>query len=156
MSKVKVSATAQGLVIVPSENSIGYGYIRIEQDRAFVNDKNWVSVNKVSTLLYGTIEDLSRFGYTAGMELPGKILIKESLEPFNTENPEKDYKIAGKTGIVCCLDGQPIYRKTFYNASGTENDIFIAHNNGNAIKAAIKDNQEEVVETTEATEEFSL
>jgi hypothetical protein len=106
--------------------------------------------------LYGTIEDLSKFGYTTGMELPGKILIKESLEPFNTENPEKDYKIAGKTGIVCCLDGQPIYRKTFYNASGTENDIFIAHNNGNAIKAAIKDNQEEVVETTEATEEFSL
>ena len=28
----------------------------------------------------------------------GKIIFKESLEPFNDNNPEKDYKIAGKTG----------------------------------------------------------
>jgi hypothetical protein len=156
MSKVKVSANAQGQVIVPSENSKGYGYIRLQQDRAFVNDKNWVSVTTVSTLLYGTIENLSKFGYTAGMELPGKIVIKESLEPFNAENPEKDYKIAGKTGIICCLDAQPIYRKTFYSTSETENDVFIIHDNGAAIKAAAVNKVEEAPVEETASEEFTL
>ena len=159
MNKVKVSANAQGAVIVPSESSEGYGYIRLEQERVFVNDKNWVSANKLSTILYGTIENLSRCNYTAGMELPGKIVVKESLEPFNLDNPSKDYKIAGKTGIVCCLDGQPIYRKTFYNASGNDSDVLISHNNTEAIKKAavsVVEESEETSEVSESTQDFEL
>jgi hypothetical protein len=40
-------------------------------------------------------------GFYAGQELPGTIVIEESLTPFNKKAPERDLKIAGETGIVC-------------------------------------------------------
>ena len=46
--------------------------------------------------------------------LPGKIVVVESLTPFNPENPDRDLKIAGGTGVICRIDDQPIYRQTFY------------------------------------------
>jgi hypothetical protein len=61
------------------------------------------------------------------MQLPGKIIVKESLEPFNPENPDKNLKIAGDTGIICNIGGQPIYRDTFYSPSETAEDILIMH-----------------------------
>jgi hypothetical protein len=156
MSKVKVTADADGNVIVPSKNSPGYGYIRLEQDRAFVNQNNWVSVTTLSTLLYGTIDDLKKFNYTKDMLLPGNIIIKERLTPFNTETPEKDLKIAGKTGIACTAGGNPIYRKTFYNAGGNECDDLIDHDNSAEIKAAAKAESIEVVEESSDSDNFSL
>ena len=50
--------------------------------------------------------------------------------------------MAGDTGIVCCEHGQPIYRKTFYDASGTMEDTYVAHTNGDAIREANADNVE--------------
>ena len=44
--------------------------------------------------------------------------------------------MAGDTGIVCCVDGQPIYRKTFFVVDTTAQDVLIAHDNGSAIKEA--------------------
>jgi len=156
MSKVKVTADAAGNVIVPSKNSPGYGYIRLEQDRAFVNQNNWVSVSTVSTLLYGSIEDLKKFNYTAGLTLPGNIIIKERLTPFNSENPEKDLKIAGKTGIVCSVEGNPIYRKTLYNAAGNDCDDLIEHDNSAEIKAAAKPEFVETESESDNSDSFSL
>jgi hypothetical protein len=76
------------------------------------------------------------------------------LVPFNAENPEKDYKMAGSTGIVCCVDGQPIYRKTFYNPSSNDHDETLAHDNSEAIRLA---NAESAVPGSVDTEEsFTL
>jgi hypothetical protein len=86
--------------------------------------------------VHGTVEDLKSFGWTKGVDLPGRIVFKESLEPFNVAQPERDYKIAGKTGIVCCQDAQPIYRKTFYTLNTSAEDISVAHNNVEDIRAA--------------------
>jgi len=47
-----------------------------------------------------------------------------------------DFKIAGKTGVVCMVNEQPIYRKCFYNQSGTDTDETISHTNGDAIRQA--------------------
>ena len=44
--------------------------------------------------------------------------------------------MAGDTGIVCCVDGQPIYRKTFFTKDQTAEDVLIAHDNGDAIREA--------------------
>jgi hypothetical protein len=68
--------------------------------------------------------------------LPGKIVIKEQLEAFSANDGNRDYKMAGDTGIICCVDGQPIYRKTFFVADATAQDVLVAHNNGAAIKEA--------------------
>ena len=67
-------------------------------------------------------------------------------------NPEKDYKIAGKTGIVCCQDGQPVYRKTFYTLNTNAEDVAVAHNNTEDIKAAYAQLSEEVETSTDMTD----
>lgn len=145
-TKVRVTANAEGNVVSLSTENPTYGFIRVEQNRMVVNDKGWASKKVLSALIYGEAKDLMDFGYFNGQELAGKIVVKESLEPFNRVNPDKDYKIAGKSGIICCIDGQPIYRKSFYSESTNATDELIAHNNTGAIREAI--NLEEVEEVT--------
>lgn len=154
VSKVKVTANEAGEVIVVSKDNSQYAHIRVDQKRTMISDKGWVKVKSVSALLHGTVEELESLGYADGQVLPGKIVIKESLVPFNAKTPEVDYKMAGNTGIVCCVDGQPIYRKAFYNPSGNDQDETIAHDNGEAIRLA---NAGSAVSTSTDTEEgFTL
>ena len=150
-SSVKVTGTESGQVVISSENNPNFGHIRVTQKRNFVDDRGWLKKKEVSALILGDVTDLKDLELYTGQDLPGKIVIKESLFPFNMTNPEKDYKYAGDTGVVCCQDGQPIYRKAFYDATGKDEDIFVKHNNSSAIKAAIN----KVVEAS-TTEEFTL
>ena len=82
------------------------------------------------------MEDLQALNLKAEDSLPGKIIIKESLEPFSNNDPDRDFKYAGDTGIICAVDGQPIYRKTFFVADANAEDVLIAHTNGDAIREA--------------------
>ena len=131
---VIVSSDEDNNVIVPTKND--NGYIRLTQERMIINKKGWINVKPVSTLVQGEIAMLEKLDWKPNQQLKGQIVIKESLEPFNNTNPDKDYKIAGETGIVCCIDGQPIYRKTFYDVTGQDVDILIEHNNQSEIKKA--------------------
>jgi hypothetical protein len=136
-SKVKVTADeVTGSVIVTSKNNPEWAHIRVEQSRIVIDDNGFARKKTISALVHGTVEDLRSFGWNRGQELPGKIIFKESLEPFNTREPERDYKVAGKTGIICCQDGQPIYRKTFYTLKMDAQDVSVAHNNVEDIRAA--------------------
>jgi hypothetical protein len=144
MNKVTVTANAEGKVVSISKSNPKYGYVRVEQTRAMVDERGWVSKKSLSSLIHGEIDILNSLGYFNGQELPGNIIIKESLDAFNTDAPERDYKIAGKSGIVCCLDGQPIYRKCFYDATGSKSDELIAHNNTSAIRTAMLEAEETV------------
>ncbi len=137
MSKnVTVSANKAGEVVVMSNDNPKFGYIRVEQTRSLIDNRGWLRKKDVSALIQGETADLLDLKLEAGDALSGNIIIRESLEPFSTKNPEKDYKYAGDTGVVCCLDGQPIYRKAFYDATGKLTDELIAHNNNEAIKNA--------------------
>lgn len=136
-SKVKVTADeSTGSVIVVSKNNPEWAHIRVEQSRIVIDDNGFARRKTISALVHGTVDDLKSFGWTKGLELSGKIIFKESLEPFNVSQPERDYKVAGKTGIVCCQDGQPIYRKTFYTLNSTAEDVSVAHTNIEDIRAA--------------------
>lgn len=154
VSKVKVTANEAGDVIIMSKDNGSLGHIRVEQKRTVISDKGWVKVKHISALLHGTVEDLSDLGLKDGDFLPGKIVIKESKVPFNTKNPEGDYKMAGNTGIVCCIEGEPIYRKSFYDQSGNAVDETIAHDNGEAIRLANADSL--VSASTDTEESFVL
>jgi hypothetical protein len=134
-SKVKVTADETGSIIVVGKNP-EWAHIRVEQSRIVIDDNGFARRKTISALVHGTVEDLKSFGWTKGQELPGKIIFKESLEPFNAKEPERDYKVAGKTGIVCCQDGQPIYRKTFYTLNMNAEDVSVAHTNVEDIRAA--------------------
>lgn len=151
-SRVKVTADELGNVVVVSKNNPEWGHIRVEQTRITIDDNGFARKKTISALIHGTTDDLTDFGWRAGQQLDGKIIFKESLEPFNVKDPERDYKVAGKTGIVCCLDGQPIYRKTFYTTNASAQDIAVAHNNVEDIRAAYADTVESIEDESSMTD----
>jgi hypothetical protein len=137
MKKPNVSADAAGNVIILSEkNPSQYGHIRVTQVRPVFEENGWVKVKAVSALVPGSIEDLKSLSWIKGQELDGKIIVKEQLTPFNTKEPNRDIKVAGKTGIICVKDGQPIFRKTFYVPNVDAQDTLIEHTNIEDIRAA--------------------
>jgi len=135
-SKVNILADDMGNVVRQSSSNPEFGHVRLQQTRVTFGNGGWVKRSNISTLLHGKLEDLKELGLETMDSIPGKIVIKESLEPFSKNDPDRDYKKAGETGIICAVDGQPIYRKTFFVADTTAEDVLIAHNNGQAIKDA--------------------
>jgi len=136
MKKVTISADKSGQAIVPSKENPDYGYVRVEQTRSIVDDNGWLKNKTIAALILGTVSELQKAGYQAGQELAGKVIVREQTTPFNKKNPEKDFKIAGDTGITCMVEDKPIYRKAFYSQDEEVKDVLIAHTNGEAIKAA--------------------
>ena len=134
-SKVKVLADENGVVINQSANP-DYGYIRVEQAKTIIDDNGFLRRKNVSAVVPGLITDLQANGYYAGQEIPGNVVIVESLEPFNKKNPERDYKIAGDTGIICKLEGSPIFRKTVYTLAANAEDTLVKHDNVAELRAA--------------------
>ncbi len=136
-SKVKVVANATtGAIVNVSENNPEYGFIRLEQVRSVIDDNGFLKNKAISTLLQGETEDLKALSFFAGQELDGRIRISESLEPFNTKNPDRDLKVAGETGIVCSKEGSAIYRKTTYDPTGSKEESYVQHDNIAELRAA--------------------
>lgn len=137
MNKVTVTADKKGNVINVSENP-EIGFIRVEQESFQFNEMGWLKSTKRTALIHGKVDDLVKAGYKAGSEIPGKVVIIESLKPFNSENPDKDLKIAGETGIICRVDDQPIYRRTFFTPNQNGFDELISHTNTDEIKEVME------------------
>jgi hypothetical protein len=135
---VMVCPNEDNSVITLSKNNPEYGYIRVTQERLLINKKGWVSIRPLSALVQADVDTLKMLNWEANKQLKGQIVIKESFEAFTPDNPDKDLKIAGETGIPCCVDGQPIYRKCFYDPTGNDVDDLIQHNNTEEIKIAVR------------------
>lgn len=156
-NKVQIIPDELGNVIRVSQNNADYGHLRLQQERVIFGNTGWVNKKTVKTLLHGKVEDLRDMGLQNMTELPGKIIINESLEPFNANDPDRDLKIAGKTGIICCQDGQPIYRKTMYVSDVNAEDTLVAHNNGDAIREAnLLESSDTEKKTVTAEEAFGV
>ena len=135
--QVTIVADDNGKVIRQSKNNAEYGYVRVIQDAVQYGSNGWVNRKTRSALILGKMEDLKEIGLDTMDSLPGRIVVKESTEPFSQTDPDRDLKIAGSTGIICCTsDGEPIYRTTFYDATGDQLDELKAHANGDAIREA--------------------
>jgi len=134
VSKVTIAADKNGNIVGVSERNPEYGYVRVEQVVRSINHEGWLRVSKRSALIKGKVQDLVDASYKLGQELPGKIIVVESLVPFNPENPDRDLKIAGETGVICRIDDQPIYRQTFYTPNENADDELIMHTNSEEIK----------------------
>ncbi len=136
-NQVTIVADDNGNVIRQSKNNPDYGFVRVTQDAVTFGANGWVNKKSRSALILGKMEDLADIGLDKMDSLPGKIVVKESTEPFSATDPDRDLKIAGETGIICCTaDGEPIYRTSFYDASGLQQDVLIPHANGDAIREA--------------------
>ena len=134
--KVRVTADELGNVITQSLNP-KIGYIRIEQQLHTIGLNNWVKNERRSALIFGNIKDLAVLNFKKDQLLDGKIVVDESLQPFNPETAEREMKLAGSTGVVCRVDDQPIYRRTRYTMNMDEQDTLIQHNNTEEIKEAL-------------------
>lgn len=144
-SKVTVLADeTTGTVVNVSQNNSDYGYIRVQQIRTMIDDNGFLRRKPVSALIPGTVEELTASNFFAGQQLDGKIVVEESLEPFNEKEPNRDLKIAGETGIVCTYGGLPIFRRTKMSFDASAPDTLIKHDNveelRNAYQAASKTN----------------
>lgn len=137
-SKVKIVADATtGAVVRISETNPEYASVRLEQTKTVIGNNNFVERKVVSTLLQGSASDLLLMDFYNGQELPGTIVTEESLTPFNKKTPERDLKIAGDTGIICSIGGQPIYRRSKYTATVNAADVnLIQHDNVDELRAA--------------------
>jgi hypothetical protein len=157
-SKVKVVADATtGSVINLSTNPI-YGYVKLEQKRSIVDDNGFLRMKPVSTLLHSTVTELEAAGFYNGQELPGQIVIQERLTPFNDKAPQKDLKVAGSTGIVCTLEGAPIYRRTLYRTDINAQDVTIKHDNVSQLREAyaVQAGKSSALESARPTEDFNI
>ena len=126
-----------GAVIRVSKNNPEFGHVRLTQTKVTFTATGWVKKTNLSTLLHGKVEDLEAMGIQNEKELSGNIVIQEQIAPFSESDPDRDLKIAGETGIICCnADGEPIYRKTMYDGTGSIEDTLVAHANGQAIREA--------------------
>lgn len=120
MDKVKV-VLHNGQVVNSTSNE-NVGYVRVEQvSSGIVN--GWHQVSKRGALIMGS-PDVLRENYFEGKTLPGKIVVKETLEPrYDGQSP----KINPSTGEVLTKNGMPIYRNTEYTGNPEEFDVLIAH-----------------------------
>ncbi len=155
-NRVTVTADENGNVVGVSQNNPEYGYIRVEHVATQINEQGWLRNVKRSALIKGKVEDLVATGYREGSTLPGKIVVVESLTPFNPENPDRDLKIAGSTGIICRVDDQPIYRQSFYSSNPNAYDQLLSHNNSTEIREVMSAQQLMSLLKTEDKKEAKL
>lgn len=156
-SKVVVLADeTTGAVVNVSNNNPEYGYIRVQQIRTMIDDNGFLRRKPVSALIPGTLAELKESGFFAGQQLDGKIVVEESLEPFNDKTPERDLKVAGETGIVCTLGGLPIYRRTKFSFDATGADALIKHDNVEELKAAYNRSKSSAIQNARPSDDFSI
>jgi len=153
-SKVVVVADATtGAVINASQNNPEYGFIRVEQSVNQYDDNGFLRRKKLSAIISAPLADLQDAGYYGGQLLDGRIIIQEATTPFNEKNPERDLKVAGSTGIVCRIEGQPIYRRTLYTEKENMKDTLIAHDNVEELRVAYDSGKKSAIKPNE---EFGL
>jgi len=155
-SKVIVTADATTNAVVNPSNNPDYGYIRVQQVRTMIDDNGFLRRKPVSALIPGTIAELKESGFFAGQQLDGKIVVEESLEPFNEKTPQRDLKIAGETGIVCTLGGEPIYRRTKFSFDATTTDTLIKHDNVEELRAAYANGKSSGIKNARPSDDFSI
>ena len=137
---VGISPDEQGNVIRVSKNNPEYAHIRITQQKVSFNTQGWVENKSRSALINGKLDDLKQLNFDVNQVLSGNIVIQEQTQPFNNNNPERDLKIAGDTGIVCKKinyetgEEESIYRRTFYDMTGNVQDTLVPHSNGQEIR----------------------
>lgn len=142
-------------VIVQSKTKPEYGYVKVVQTRQLVDVNGFLRRVQVPALIHGYVAELKLCGYYANQELSGKIVVRESLTPFNEKDPSRDLKVAGDTGVVCKVNGNPIYRKTVYTDILTFEENLIQHDNVEEIRAAFRA-KSTASEAIKPNEEFSI
>jgi hypothetical protein len=158
-TKVTVLADQTTKAVINPSNKPEYGYVKVSQVRPMIDEKSgFLRPRLVTALIPGLITDLQLMSFYDGQQLDGKVIIEESLAPFNSKTPERDLKIAGGTGIVCTTGGQPIYRRTKFSFDVNAQDTFVKHDNVDQLRAAyaLEQGKSSALENARPTEDFNI
>ena len=155
-TNVDIMPDEHGNKIRVSTNNPEFGYIRLQQSATTIGTNNWLKTNSRSTLVHGKVEELEQ-SFSNMDSIPGQLIIREQITAFNSENPDRDLKMAGQTGIICkAVDTEtgevvPIYRKTFFDPTMNMTDTLVAHINSDEIREANGFEAKEVKSETKST-----
>lgn len=120
---VIVSANAEGNVINMSKNPM-YGYIVVKQNRIQFKS-GFARHTEFTALITGEIRILEMLNFREGQELPGNIIVEESLTPFDGKHREGDLKRTRDGRYFTTFEGEPIYRRNVYDETGCREDDLI-------------------------------
>lgn len=134
-----------GSVIRVSEKNPEYGSVRVEQEVIEFNDRGFAGSKNRVAFIRGELSFLHKMNFKGGQVLPGRIVVKETLQPIDPNNLEYGLKKASKDGPVCRVDDEPIYRNSFYTEDSKIEDEFIKHTNTAEIRLAAKERREQAV-----------
>lgn len=150
MNKVQIKPTETGALISTYKNNPAYGFVTLQSAEMSIDSTTgWIRESVRTALLRAETTLLEKFVsvYGKGGAIPGRIVVKEFTEsqlPENYQarlNKNLDYedaiapyvKRAGKDGIELTLGGERILRFTEFDATGTNTDVTVAHDNGSAL-----------------------
>ena len=151
MRTVQITPSKDGQLITVYKNNSAYGYITLSSTEMSLASNGWIRESKRSTLMRAETELLQKFiAMNKSLALAGKIYVEEFLESqlpasyAERLNKNVDYetsiapyiKRAGKDGVELMLGGERILRFTSYDPTGTIEDMKIAHDNTDAVKAS--------------------
>lgn len=122
MSQVKVAAHPDtGNVITPSSNNPKFGTIRVDSEHKSF-EGGFVNISKRSAFIRGKMSDLNSLGLRKGQALQGKIIKKESFEPFYEGHASK---INPQTGEAILTNGRETYLQYEYTADKNACDTWV-------------------------------
>lgn len=116
MSVKVVKHPETGAVITASTKNAEYGTIRVDETHTSM-EGGFVNIQNRTAFIRGRLEDLNKLGLKDGQSLPGKIIRKESFEPFyEGQAPKqypKDHKQAGENVLT---NGRETYLQYEYTS----------------------------------------
>ena len=132
MNKVTVTThPVTGEVITASKNKPEFGTIRVEESGLKITN-GFANMKKRSAFIRGKIVDLK--GLRAGQQLDGKIVAKESFEPwFKDQTP----KINPTTSEVISVGGKAVYLTYEYTENAADADQLIKAEVAAPVKRAL-------------------
>ena len=110
-----------GAVITVSTNNPEYGTIRLDEETIQFQN-NFMNKSRRSVFIRGKVADLESLGYKAKQALAGKIIKRESFEPFY-EGQEP--KMNPTTQEVVLKDNKPVYLEFIYTLDAKAQDVWV-------------------------------
>ena len=110
-----------GAVITVSSNNPEYGTIRLDEESVQFQN-NFMNKTRRSVFIRGKVVDLESLGYKANQALAGKIIKRESFEPFY-EGQEP--KMNPTTGDIVLKDNKPVYLEFIYTLDAKAQDVWV-------------------------------
>lgn len=111
-----------GVVVTQNVNNPEYGTIRVDSETITFSQDGFMNKSRRTAFIRGEYKLLLSLGLKDGMSLPGKIIKKESYQPFfEGQNP----KINPSTGEVVLTNGRETYLQFVYTEDVNASDVFI-------------------------------